>query len=147
MSANTFTLTDGHLDAIAIMGFNLYQQGDSEQAKILFEGLTAFSHYAGFAGLGAIALAAEPPDLETAIPNLNRAAELNPNDPTVRANLGEALLRKGSLEEAAAEFGKSLELDPEGKDPGASRARAILAGLKDLTDHYWEREKAAASIA
>ncbi len=147
MSTNTFTFTDDHLDAIAVMGYQLYEQGEFEQAKTMFEGLTAFSHYAGYAGLGALALSAEPPQLDEALSNLRQAVELNPNDATVRANLGEVLLRQGQLEAAAAEFGKSLELDPEEKDAGANRARAILAGLHTLTERYWEREKATTTVA
>jgi Flp pilus assembly protein TadD len=63
-------------------------------------------------------------------------------DPTVHANLGETLLRLGRFEPAAAEFDKALQLDPEQKDPGANRARAILSGMKLVID---ELQKAGAA--
>ena len=55
---------------------------------------------------------------------------MNPKDPTVRANLGETLLRKAQFNEAAKEFEKALELDPDERDPGANRARAIIEGMQ-----------------
>ena len=125
-----FTLSKEQFESIAALGFNLYQQGRLADAKTIFAGLTAFDQvYFGYAGLGAIALAEEPPQLEVALTNLRRAAEINPNDPSVRANLGETLLRMARFGEAAAEFEKALELDPEEVDAGANRARAIIGGM------------------
>ncbi|MBI1790021.1 MAG: tetratricopeptide repeat protein [Acidobacteria bacterium] len=51
-------------------------------------------------------------------------------DPTVQANLGEALLRQGKFEEATKAFEKALALDPNEEDPGANRARAIIDGME-----------------
>ena len=125
-------LNKQQIEAIAAQGFNLYQQGKLDEAKVIFEGLTAIdsTNYMGYAGLGAVALAKEPPQLDAALANLQKAAEINPSDPSVHANLGEALLRQAKFQEAATEFDKALELDPQGKDPGANRARAILTGLE-----------------
>jgi tetratricopeptide (TPR) repeat protein len=131
-------LTQEQVQGFASLGYNLYEQGKFDDAQKVFEGLTAVdpnSSY-GFAGLGAIALAKDPPDLDTAIANLSKAAEVDPNNPTVHANLGEAYLRKAQLQEAAAEFHKAMELDPEKKDAGANRARAIISGLKVATEEY-----------
>jgi Flp pilus assembly protein TadD len=72
--------------------------------------------------------------IDDAIAHLRRAAELNASDPTVHANLGEALLRKDAFDEAAAEFTKALDLDPEETDPGANRARAILQGMRAISE-------------
>lgn len=131
-------LTQEQVQGFASLGYNLYEQGKFDDAKKVFEGLTAVdpnSSY-GFAGLGAIALAKEPPDLDTAISNLKKAAELDSKNATIHANLGEALLRKAQLTEAAAEFHKAMELDPEKKDAGANRARAIISGLRVATEEY-----------
>jgi Tfp pilus assembly protein PilF len=46
----------------------------------------------------------------------------------VHANLGETLLRQAKFD-AAAEFEKALKLDPQERDPGANRARAIVQGM------------------
>jgi tetratricopeptide (TPR) repeat protein len=131
-------LNDQQVQGFASLGYNLYEQGKFDDAQKVFEGLTAVepgSAY-GFAGLGAIALAKEPADLDAAITNLRRAAELDSKNATIHANLGEALLRKAQLQEAAAEFKKAMDLDPEKKDPGANRARAIISGLRVATEEY-----------
>jgi len=129
-------LTTQQIEGFASLGYNLYQQGKLDDARKMFEGLTAVApeSYYGFAGLGALALGKEPPDLSSALTNLQKAAELSPNSPSVHANLGETLLRMGKLQESAAEYRKAIDLDPEKKDPGANRARTIILALKVVTD-------------
>jgi len=131
-----FGLAKQEIEAIAALGFQLYEQGKVADAESIFNGLVALdSHvYYGYAGLGALALAEEK--LEEATRWLTRAAELNPEDPTVHANLGEALLRQTRVEEAAAEFQTALALDPDEKDPGANRARAILNGMRSILQRF-----------
>ena len=128
----TLTLTEQQTAAIAALGYNLYEQGKMSEATTVFNGLVAIDpgNYIGYAGLGAVALASEPPQLDLAVANLREAARLNSKDPTVQANLGEALLRQAKFEEAAGAFEKALELDPEEEDAGANRARAILDGME-----------------
>jgi tetratricopeptide (TPR) repeat protein len=123
-------LAKQEVEAIAVLGFQLYEQGKVSEAETIFNGLIVLdSHvYYGYAGLGAMALAEEK--LEEAIRWLTRATELNPKDPTVHANLGEALLRHARFSDAAAELHTALTLDAEQKDPGTNRARAILNGMQ-----------------
>jgi len=127
-------LTDTQIKAMAAVGYNLYQQGKLKEAETMFKGVTASdtNAYYGFAGVGAVALAMKPPDLETAFTYLNRAAELKPDDATIQANLGEVLLRQGKVEEAKTHLEQAFQLDPAQKDPGANRARAIISGLDVL---------------
>ena len=125
-----FKLGKDQLDAIAILGYQLYEQGKVDDASTMFESLINFDNknYLGFAGRGALALSQEK--LDDAVQYLSRAAELNPTDATVHANLGETYLRQARFDQATAEFTKALELDPEEVDPGANRARAILEGME-----------------
>ena len=60
----------------------------------VFEGLIVLDPnlYFGHAGLGALALRDEK--LDQAVRHLTEPAELQPEDPAVHANLGEALLRQ-----------------------------------------------------
>jgi tetratricopeptide (TPR) repeat protein len=122
-------LSKDQLDAIAALGFRFYEQGKVRDAETIFEGLIALEPklYYGHAGLGAMALRDEK--LDEAVRHLKRAAELKTDDPTVHANLGEALLRQARFPEAASEFDCALNLDPQERDPGANRARAILQGM------------------
>jgi tetratricopeptide (TPR) repeat protein len=122
------------MDAIAILGFNLYEQGQTRDAAAIFEALITLdaNNYYGYAGLGAIALVEEK--LDEALEYLQTAARLNPDDPTVHANLGETLFRKSQFNEAAVEFEKALKLDKDGRDPGANRARGILQGMEAVIE-------------
>jgi tetratricopeptide (TPR) repeat protein len=125
-------LSKEQIDAIALLGFQFYEQGKTRDAETLFEGLIALDPnvYYGHAGLGAMALHDEK--LDEAVEHLTRAAALKPADPTVYANLGEALLRQAKFTKAASEFEHALALDPQQRDPGANRARAILHGMKNV---------------
>jgi tetratricopeptide (TPR) repeat protein len=127
-----FGLGKAELDAIEVLGFQLYEQGRTREADAIFEGLILLNDrmYQGYAGRGALALAEER--LEEALTWLTQAAERNEGDPTVHANLGETLLRLGRFEEAAGQLEKALALDPEENDPAANRARAILAGMREI---------------
>ena len=129
--ASILGLSDTQVQTIAVLAYNQYEQGRYDTAEKLFAGITALDkkNSIGYAGLGAVAMAKKPPDLETAYTNLSKAVELNPNDATVQANLGEVLLRQGKLEEAKPHLEKAFQLDPGRKDRGANRARAIVAGL------------------
>ena len=131
-----FGFSQESLEAMAVLGFNLFEQGKNEDAKTVFRGLIALdsTQFFGYAGLGALALAEEKS--EEAVGYLETAAELNPNDPTIQANFGEALLRQARFEEAATHFEKALELDPDEVDGGANRARAILEGMEILMNEF-----------
>lgn len=138
-----FGLSDDQIGAIASLGYNLYEQGRMAEATQIFTGLTSLDdrNYLGFAGLGAVALAQEPPDLDSAVAFLKKAGELNSSDPSIFANLGEAYLRQAKFEDAAAAFDKALELDPDEEDPGANRARAIIDGMEIVIGELQRMEK------
>ena len=140
-----FGLANQEVEAIAALGFQLYEQGKVTDAESIFKGLIALDSqvYYGYAGLGAMSLAEEK--LEEAVRWLTRATELNPNDPTVHANLGEALLRHAKFSDAATEFQMALDLDAEQKDPGANRARAILNGMQIVIQEMQRSQAVGAS--
>lgn len=140
-------VTEKQIQAIAAVGYNLYQQGKLTEAETVFRGLTATNNKSpfGYAGLGAVALAKRPSDLVEAYTNISKAAELAPNDPTIQANLGEVLLRQGKFDEAGKQFKKALELDPDSKNPGANRARALLTGLTAVASEVQRLKRSAAA--
>jgi len=144
----TGQITESQSQAVAALAFNYYQQGKLHEAETLFRGLQLLDPqaYYSHAGMGAVALAQSPPRLADAYRHLTKAAELNPDDPSVQTNLGEVLLRQAQPEEAAAHFKKAIELDPKQQDPGAARARAIVSGLTALAGEV-KRIRAASSAA
>lgn len=137
-------LGERQLQGTAALAFNMYQQGRLQEAAAIFGGLTVVNpqSYFGFAGLGAIALAKNPPDLDNALTNLSKAAELNPNDTSVQANLGETLIRMGKISDAKSHLEKAFQLDPGHNDPGANRARAIVGGLNIIAQQLVQRVEA-----
>jgi tetratricopeptide (TPR) repeat protein len=117
------------LHAVASLASRLYEQGRVSEARTIFYGLIALDPalYLGYAALGAMDLAEA--QLDSALANLLKAIELNPDDPSVHANVGEVLLRQRRFTEASEYIERALALDPHHEDPGANRARSIIAGL------------------
>jgi Flp pilus assembly protein TadD len=130
---------------MAALGNNLYHQGRNRNAESVFQALITLdrSSYFGYAGMGALTLSEGR--LDEALIYLRKASQLQPKDPTVRANLGETLLRKAQFNEAAAEFETALTLDPEEHDTGANRARAILQGMEVVLGEYRRSQAGPAS--
>jgi tetratricopeptide (TPR) repeat protein len=74
-----FGLTRAELNAIEVLGFQLYEQGRTADAQTIFEGLIALDRrmYQGYAGMGALALAEQK--LDEAVEWLTQAVERNGN--------------------------------------------------------------------
>jgi tetratricopeptide (TPR) repeat protein len=136
--ATVFGVTDQQLKAIVALGYNQYQQGRFKDAET--------ASYMGFAGLGAVALAKKPPELDAAFTNLTKAAELKPDDATIQANLGEVLLRQGKIDDAKQHLEKAFALDPGHSDPGVNRVRAIVSGLDMIVKEVEKRVEARSTL-
>lgn len=134
------------LETIAQLGADLFDQGRYKEATTIFSGLTALDpdYYKGYAGMGVIALAQEPPMLDDAAAFLEKACSLQDSDPSTYSALGEAYLRLGKYEDAANILQRAMELDPNEEDPGAERARAIVEGLEELIEVTESADKATA---
>jgi cytochrome c-type biogenesis protein CcmH/NrfG len=135
--AKYFGLTSAHMHAFSALGMQLFQQGRMEDAATVFQGIIALDEhcYIGHAGIGALALAQNPPDLKMALSSLQMAVHLNPDDPNVHANLGEALLRSARFEQAAAAFKRALVLDPDQVHAGTKRAHAIIRAIDLIAEN------------
>jgi tetratricopeptide (TPR) repeat protein len=119
---------------MAIIGFQMYEQGKFEESRIIFEGLHALdpkeSYYV--TALGAVHLAKE--NLEIALNCFNEALRLNPKEIASFVNRGEVFLRQGKVLEAAQDFKRAVELDPTGKDPLVHRARVLAAAALEAIE-------------
>ena len=132
---------------MAVVGFQMYEQGKYEEAKVIFHGLASLEpREAYFAtALGAVYLAQE--DLDNAEQYFNIAISLNPKELSSFVNRGEVFLRKGKIIEAAEDFKRVLELDPQQKDPLTARARVLalaayetMKAAKDELDKHGKIE-------
>lgn len=111
----------------AMQGFQAYEQGLYDEARVIFEDLAARDATEGYyrTALGAICLAVD--DLDSALAYFNEALGLNPEDCAALVNRGEVNLRLGNILQAARDFSRVVELDPENKDPLTERARILAA--------------------
>jgi tetratricopeptide (TPR) repeat protein len=114
------------LAALLLIGHTLYEQGRLDGARNIFEGLMVLDSKNIFVTgiLGAIYQKQE--QYGTALECYDRALNLFPGDIHSLTNRAEIHLRLGSLEEAAADFRKAIEMDPERKHPAGNRARLLV---------------------
>jgi Flp pilus assembly protein TadD len=118
----------------AMEGFQLYESGDYEEARFIFEELCERDPSEAYyrTALGAIFLAED--ELDPALENFNQALTLNPKDSAALVNRGEVHLRLGNIMEAAQDFARAVDLDPENKDPLTMRARLLAAAAIETVE-------------
>ena len=118
---------------MAVVGYSMYEQGRYEDARVIFSGLCALDPKEGYyrTALGAVFLALD--DLRRAEESFNRAIRLNDREIASYVNRGEVYLRQGKILEAAKDFKRAVDLDPQSRDPITQRARVLAAAaLKTL---------------
>jgi tetratricopeptide (TPR) repeat protein len=119
---------------MAVIGFNMYEQGKYEEARVIFEGLTSLDPKEPYyvTALGAVHLARE--NLDTAMNCFNRAISLNAKEIAAFVNRGEVYLRQGKVMEAAQDFKTAVDLDPTGKNQLVHRARVLAAAALEAIE-------------
>ena len=129
--------------SMAIIGFQLYEQGRLDDAEVIFSGLQALdpkeSYY--LTALGAVHLAKE--DLDMALKCFNMAIKLNDKEIASFVNRGEVHLRQGKILEAADDFASAVHLDPKGADPLTHRARVLAAAALEMIEQAQNPDAAA----
>lgn len=119
---------------IANKAFSFFNEGKYKESGVLFQGLISLDPYEAYyrLGLGAVYLAED--QLEWAKTMFDQAVELNANELAAYVNRGECYLRMGQILDAALDFQKVLELDPQGKDPLTHRARVLAAAALETIE-------------
>ncbi len=116
----------------AEMAYNLYEQGQYEDAKnimdkvIMLEPNVPYSHSL----MGAIYQKQEK--FDKAIDCYSKAIGLNPEELPALVNRGELYLQSSRFDEAAKDLEKAIDLDPKGENPYALRARTLVLVTHDL---------------
>lgn len=132
---------------MAILGFRMYEQGRYSDAKTVFHGLVSLdpneSYY--LTALGAVYLAED--DFEEALRFLNDSIRVNPKELAAFVNRGEVYLRMGKVLEAAQDFVKAVQLDPETKDPLTVRAKVLASAALETIQKAKEKKKGAGAAA
>lgn len=124
-------LKTNQVAALMVVGHRLYKQGRVKDAVKIFEGLAALeSNYAYVQGiLGSLYQKQE--QYGPALVRYNNALTLFPEDINSLTNRGEIFIKLGRFQEAAEDFKKAMQLDPERKDPASNRARLLVSMVHD----------------
>ncbi len=123
------SITRAEFAEMGRVGALLYQQGNLEKARTIFEGLVELDPDSADArsALGAVFTLQQEDDL--ALEQLKKAVELDPECIAPYVNLAEVSIRQQRIEDALVNLKKAIELDPDELDPGANRARAMVLGI------------------
>lgn len=111
------------------VGAMYYQQGNYDKARTIFEGLVELDSQSAEAHSALGALLTLQQEDEIAVKHLQEAVKINPLQIAPFVNLGEIFIRQEKIEDAVNNLKKAIELDPDEKDAGANRARAMILGI------------------
>jgi tetratricopeptide (TPR) repeat protein len=127
-------ITGPEMLQMAIIGFRMYEQGRYADAKTVFHGLVTLDPKESYflTALGAVYLAED--DLDEAKRFLDKSIAVNPKELAAFVNRGEVNLRQGKVLEAAQDFMRAVELDPETKDPLTMRAKVLAAAALEAIE-------------
>jgi predicted Zn-dependent protease len=122
-------VSDEHMRKMALKAHQWLEQARFKDARAAFEGLVALEPRQSYfwSALGAIDLAEK--QWVIAERRCSYALTLNDRDAAAYVNRGEAYVRLGKLDAAAADLRNALALDPKGKSPLTARARALALAV------------------
>lgn len=125
--ADVLNVNAKHMAALLLTGHNMYSQGRLDDARKIFEGLTALDKRNPYIHgiLGSIHQQQEKYD--DAIRCYSTAIVMFPSDINSLTNRGEIYLKLGKFAEAAQDFKRAIELDPEKKHAAANRSRILVS--------------------
>jgi Tfp pilus assembly protein PilF len=131
-SADLYEISPQLYRSLAEYGCLLYEQGKYETAKVIFEALATIdssdSNVQKF--LGSIYQIQKKWD--AAYYRYSQSLKISPNDLFVIVNRGESLIHAQRPREAAEDFKRAIQLDPQGNHPAGRRARVLLANLSSV---------------
>jgi tetratricopeptide (TPR) repeat protein len=115
--------------SVAELGYTLYEQGRWKDAQTVFQGLVISDPYDGYFHTMLGAVYQKQNLVDGAIEEYSIAIGLDPANIDAYVNRGELLMQKGSFEQAAKDFKQAIELDPDGTNRSANRARALASAI------------------
>jgi len=115
--------------SVAELGYTLYEQGRWKDAQTVFQGLVISDPYDGYFHTMLGAVYQKQNLIDGAIEEYTIALGLDPSSIDAFVNRGELLMQKGVFELAASDFRHAIELDPDGTNRSANRARALASAI------------------
>lgn len=129
-----FKLSDRDLTTLAVVGYELFNQGKFDDARIIFQGLNALGHEDSFVQTALGTIAARDGELDKAIDYFNKALACDPEDMTALTNRAEVYLKKNCFDQAASDLRMAIDLDPNEESPMSSRARVLAMVTRELME-------------
>ena len=131
-SAELYEISPQLFRALAEYGCMLYEQGKYDSARVIFEALAAInssdSNVQKF--LGSIYQIQKKWD--AAYYHYTQSLKISSDDLFVIVNRGESLIHAQRPREAAEDFKRAIQLDPQGNHPAGRRARVLLTNLSSV---------------
>ena len=131
-SAELYEISPELFRALAEYGCLLYEQGKYESARVIFEALATINssdpNIQKF--LGSIYQIQKKWD--AAYYHYTQSLKMSPDDLFVIVNRGESLIHVQRPREAAEDFKRAIQLDPQGNHPAGRRARVLLTNLSNV---------------
>ncbi|MBX7149099.1 hypothetical protein K1X76_08425 [bacterium] len=112
---------------IATMEFKL---GHLKRAEAIFKGLCVIDHKTAYHHRALGAVYQKQKNFESAVEKYNMALVAKENDISTLVNRGECYLHLNNKVQALADLNAAINLDKNGKNPWANRARVLVKGLK-----------------
>jgi tetratricopeptide (TPR) repeat protein len=134
-------LTREDLYELAGQGHNLYDAGEIDSARKVFESLIELDPNDAFFHSGLGAIYQYEGALDRAVAEYDRALFLNERDIPARCNRAEVLLQQGRTEAAIQDLERISELDPNAQCSHTLRARNIALTLLTMVDGNGEPRK------
>lgn len=113
--------------SVAELGYTLFEQGRIREAQTVFQGLIISNPYDGYFHNVLGAIYQKQGLTDGALEEYSISIALDPANVEGFVNRGELLMSKGNFEQAAADFKKAIELDPDATNRSVNRARALAS--------------------
>lgn len=125
--AEVLGFTGEYLYELAGMGYKLLQQGNYDDAEVIFRGLVRLNPKDANLHMWLGSTLHRKGDADGAIEAYTNGLAQDPENVACLANRGELYVIKERADDGLKDLMKAIELDPEAKEPTTVRARAIVA--------------------
>jgi len=120
-------LTPKEMASLLSYGHTFFEYGENEKAETIFNGVLLFDPTNAYAHAMLGAMEQKKSNYAHAIEHYSQSIDHDGRNTTTLTNRGECYLNLGKFEEAAKDFKAAMELDPNGSDSAAVRARFLTS--------------------
>lgn len=127
-------LSRNQLYQIAAKGYQLFNQGKIDDARMIYEGLVAADPFDSVFHCHLGAVLWRSGDEDRAFEEYDAAVRFNVANVDALAGRGELFLMRGETEKGIEDLSRALENDPKYSRPSTQRARALLFSIREAAN-------------